>query len=679
MMLLSKQSKLVYCSAVIIVTTIAAFSPSIHNGFTNWDDPQYVMENPDIRGFSPDHVVKQFSWITTGNFHPLTMLTYMVDFAISGLHPAGYHLTNLIFHILNSLIVFAFIVALSKNLLVGFLTAMFFAVHPLRVESVAWIAERKDVVSSFFFFLSLWTYVKFREKRKPRFYFGCLVLFVLSLLAKPMAVSLPFVFLLIDYHEENKLNPKAIIEKWPFFAVAVFFSVLAYITQLQCGALSARTVLPFSQRVALPFFGILFYLYKTAVPLHLCAFYPYDYGGFSAHPYAYMMAAIGIGAAAFLLSRHSKKAVFGLLFYTITLLPVLQIVPIGTCIAAERYAYVPMIGIYYLIALGGERLLDGTFVKNRAASMGLTVGLGLIFILLAFLTFNRCEVWKDSISLWSDAISVHPSPLAYDNLGNELQKMGRNDEAAVQYRRALSIAPDDPGALCNLGGLKLDNGKVDDAIALFRKSIACYPGFPDAHINLGNVLMSRGKTDEAVAEYRTALKINPRSAEGLYNFGTALLELGRNEEAIVNLQKALERDPGHTRARLNLGTALLKTGRTAEAIVQYREALERGPDNEEALENLGIAYMSAGRLMDAIACLRQAAAINPLKIAVFNDLGTAFLRNGQVDSALCAARKAMALARTSGQEALAKGIGQKIDEMEQARGDVQGGHGPAGH
>ena len=390
--------------------------------------------------------MKQFSWIM-GNFHPLTMLSYMVDFSISRLNPAGYHITNLLFHILNSLILFAFLSVLSKNRLVGFLAALLFAIHPLRVESVAWISERKDVLYSFFLFLSLWSYVRFLENREQRFYFGSLVLFVLSLLAKPMAVTLPLLLLLMDYHAEKKLNVGAVVEKWPFFAVAALFTVIAYVAQSHFDAFSARTVLLFSQRISLPFFGILFYLYKTAVPLHLCAFYPYDCGGFSAYPYMYPIAAIGIGAAAFLLARRSRKAVFGLLFYAIALLPVLQIVPLGTFSAAERYTYVPMIGIYYLIALGSERLLRETAIQSRLIRGSFAVGLGLIFFLLAVLTFKRCEVWKDSISLWSDAVAVHPSPLACDNLGNELQKQGRNSEAAVQYRKALAIAPDDPNMM----------------------------------------------------------------------------------------------------------------------------------------------------------------------------------------------------------------------------------------
>jgi tetratricopeptide (TPR) repeat protein len=591
------------------------------------------------------------------------MLTYMADFTFFGLSPAGYHLTNLIFHVLNGLIVFAFIAALSRNNHVGFLTAMFFAVHPLRVESVAWVAELKDVLSSFFMLLSLWAYVKFLEDRRQRWYFSSLVLVVLSLLSKPMAVSLPFVFLLIDYHSEKKLNVRSIVEKWPFFALAVIFSMIAYFAQSHSGALSEQTVLPLMQRIALPFFGVLFYLYKTVVPVHLCAFYPYEYGGLFEYPYGYIVAATGIGAAAFFLARHSKKALFGLLFYLVTLLPVLQIVPIGTGIAAERYSYVPMIGIYYLIALGGERLLRGAISTNRAVRIGFSAGLGAVFLLLAFLTFKRSEVWRDSVSLWSDAVAVCPSPLAFDNLGNELQRLGRNDEALVQYRRALAIFPNDPFARCNIGNYLLDCGKTNEAVAEYRRAIANNPNLPDAHINLGNALMISGKTDEALTEYLAALKLNPNSAEGWYNFGTALLQLDRTGEAIVNLRKALELAPDHSGAHNNLGAALLKTGSTNESIIEFRKALESSPNYEEALENLGLAYLKSDRAEDAIACFRRASVINSSKITVLNDLGNAFLRNGEVDSALCVERTALALAQATGQDTLATEIGRIIEKI----------------
>ena len=443
------------------------FPPSLQNGFTNWDDDLYVTKNQSIQGFSLNHLEKQFS-SAIGYYQPVTMITYMIDFCVYGLHPAGYHATNLLFHILNSLIVFALIIVLSKNELVGFLTALFFAVHPLRVESVAWIAERKDVVSSFFFFSALWFYVNFWEKKQWRWYCGCLALFALSLLSKPMAVTLPLILLLIDYQNGRKLNARAVVEKWPFFVTAALFSLAAYITQSHYGALATQLNAPILQRVALPFFGIFFYLYKSFIPLHLCVFYPGNYGGFSAHPLVYPILATAVGAAAFFLGRKYNKVVFGLLFYCVTLLPVLQIVPIGGFIAAERYTYVPMIGIYYLIALGSEQLLRKMEQQHRALRSVVIAGLCSIIFVLAFLTFERCKVWKDSVSLWSDAISVHPSPLAYNNLGLGLAMTGRTTEAIPEFRKALEMDPEDAGNHTNFADVLIKSGRVDEAIFHYR-------------------------------------------------------------------------------------------------------------------------------------------------------------------------------------------------------------------
>jgi len=282
-----------WCYVIIVVVTAVAFSPIMQNGFTNFDDNQYVTGNQSIQGFSLNHIARQFS-SNVGNFHPLTMMTLMADYSMYGLNPVGYHLTNLLFHMVNSLIVFALAAALTKSNFAALFAALLFAVHPLRVESVAWVSERKGVVSTFFYLLSLWVYLKFSATKQWRLYICCLAFFVLSLLAKQVAVSLPLVLLLIDYLNNRRITARAAVEKWPFFVIAALFAVTVYGTQSQYGALAVQANMPLLQRVALPFYGILFYLYKTVVPLHLCAYYPYN-PAFSDHAVLYPVLAIAAG------------------------------------------------------------------------------------------------------------------------------------------------------------------------------------------------------------------------------------------------------------------------------------------------------------------------------------------------------------------------------------------------
>jgi protein O-mannosyl-transferase len=660
--------------AILVVITFIAFSPVLKNDFTNWDDDVYVTENPSIQGFSLHNVAKQFS-SSIGYYSPLTMLTYMADFSMFRLHAAGYHFTSLLFHIFNALIVFALIARLSKNRFVGFLTALLFAIHPLRVESVAWISERKDVVSTFFFFLSLFIYTRYLEKRQRRFFFGCLAMFVCSLLSKPMAVSLPFVLVLIDYLVDKKPTAEVFMEKWPFFALSFGVSVLSYVTQSNYDAILD---VPFTQRISLPFFGVLFYLYKTVVPFYLSALYNTDCGGFFTFSLLFPLMAIVVGAAVFFLARHSKKAVFGIVFYLITLLPVLQIIPIGSALVADRYTYVPMIGLYFLVAIGIGGLLRGSVVKNRAMRGMLTAAFCLIIVLFIDLTFKRCGIWKDSFTLWSDTIRRNPSEIAYCNLGTAVLKAGRGSEAIALYRKALSIDPAlqlSPNyylGYYNLGSALLQTGAQTEAVVHLRKALELNPHYAVAHDNLGIALLQTGKTQEGIDHLRKAIELKADYANAHYNLGTTLAQTGRADEGLVHLAKAVDINPNYAAAHDNLGRVLLQTGRIDEAIVHLRKAVDIDPTNAERFLNLGRVYMLAGVPEKAIPCFKQSIAINPSQIFPFTNLSDAFLQTGQIDSAKAAAAKAVTVAESMHNDTLVREIGENIKAIEASRHSASG-------
>lgn len=667
----------VVCCAIIVSLTVSAFSPALKNGFTNWDDHQYITANPDIKAITPRTVLKVFSSSYVGNYQPVTMLTYMIDYKLFRLHAAGYHFTSIFFHVLNGVLVFWLIYELSGSYLVSFLTAALFAVHPLRVESVAWIAERKDVVASFFYFSSLILYIlytRFLRRRKSGAYYGCLAAFFLALLSKPMAVSLPLVLLLVDYLKERKINAKTIREKLPFVALTTAFSILTIITQLHEGAIREHSVI--AQRIEVPFFGLIFYLIKTVAPVHLSALYPVDFSFFRGYGFLYPLLTIIIGFCVFRFSRNAKSVRFGVLFFILTILPVLQIVPVGDGIVANRYTYLPMIGMYYIAAIGVRKLLDYAGKRSLALRGVIMGGFGLILGVCGLLTYERCKVWSNSVSLWNDVLSRFPgNAIANNSLGQALYEIGRTDEAIDHFRRALASNHADADIYLNIGTALVQTGRIDEGIASFRRALVINHNSVDAHLNLGNVLVQTGRIDEGIASFRRVLAINNNCVDAHLNFGTALVQIGRIDEGIEHFRSAVRINPGNAVAQYDLGGALSQAGRTGEAAACFHQALELGssdntllmnlgtlflndgqPDQaivaaHKALENnpgffdahvmLGAALMQSGKFADAIVRFQRAVSISPADANVRNYLGTAFVHLGRIEEAIPCFMKAL--------------------------------------
>ncbi len=408
-----------YCG-IIAAITFVVFLPSINNDFANIDDDYYVVNNPDIRGISLHNLEKVFTSKYVDNYQPLTILTYMVEYHFFQLKPNVYHATNLLLHIINCLLVFALAYALSGQYFLSLLVTLLFAIHPMRVESVAWIAERKDVLSSLFYFLSLLLYTKYLKKEKKTLYYLCGVSLLFSLLSKPMAVSQPFVLLLIDYISNKKFDIKMLLAKVPFFVIAALFAFIALFTQKVSLPSLEYSSLSMLQRICVPFYGLVFYVFKTIIPVNLCSYYPFPAASDSAMSFklfASPFLVIGAFAAVYYFRAYSKRLVFGSLFFLITILPVLQIVPIGGAIVAERYTYVPMIGIYFIFATFLTFLVEKKFIKNKIVKTGLIVGLGISLLTFACISRDRCGIWKDGFSLWNDVIAKYPVAIAYTGRG----------------------------------------------------------------------------------------------------------------------------------------------------------------------------------------------------------------------------------------------------------------------
>lgn len=611
------------CLALIAVN-VAVYAPVVHHEFTNYDDPEYVRLNPHLSG---GLTWRNISWaLTTGYqsyWHPLTWMSHMLDVQLYGLNPGPHHATNLLLHIANTILLLGLLHRMTGALGRSAFVAGLFAVHPLQVESVAWVSERKTLLSTLLWMLTLWAYVDYA--RRPRFarYLIVLFLFALGLMAKPMLVTLPFVLLLLDYwplrrvplgtppSENQRPVSQLVLEKLPLLALAITSSVVTIVTQQRVGAVAGLDVLPLSSRIANALVAYTAYLGKMLWPARLAVFYPFQtlpaWQVAGAVAVLVVVSALVLRAAA----RHSYLLV-GWLWFLGTLVPVIGLVQAGTQSMADRYAYIPFIGLFIMVAWGVPDLLAarraiaatksrsdattgrggdwGDAAKNRRGlrrmplrEVALPVAAALVILLCAIRAAGQVRYWQDSSTLWTHALAVTTDNYrAHNNLGNALADQGKVSEAIAQYSEALRILPNFVDAHSNLGIVLADQGRLDEAIAHYREALRGYPGFAEAHLNLGAALASERKIGEAITEYSQALRIRPDYADAHYNLANALASQGKIDEAIAHYREAVSISPGFALAHSNLGMLLARQGKVGQAIPEFSEALRINPNDPTA-------------------------------------------------------------------------------------------------
>jgi tetratricopeptide (TPR) repeat protein len=538
----------------------------------------------------------------------------MLEYHFFQLDPQAYHLTNLLLHCSNGVLVFLLISSLSGNFLVGLVVSLLFAIHPLRVESVAWIAERKDVLASLFYLLSLIWYVRYLKTGGRRFFYFCMVSFLLSLLSKPMAVTLPLIMLLIDYLNDKKPDIKALVEKVPFFAVAVVFGVITILTQRDLEHVLDYPSLTLVQRTFVPFYGTAFYLLKSFVPVNLCAYYSFTSAldsGMHLSMFASAFLVAGIAAAVYYSRRYSKTAVFGSLFFLINLLPVLHLVPFGDAIVAERYTYIPMIGIVFIVAEAGAfalRKMAGNKPVLKAAAAAVV---GALVILFTFMTRERCAVWKDGISLWNDVIKKFPSAAAYVNRGVAYSSLNDNSNALEDYNQALRLNPNSFYAYNNRGVIYKKKGDYDRAIKDYDSSIALNPDYAAAYCNRAFIQIVRGAVDEAIKDCCRAISLNPKFADAFNNLGIAHCKKSSYDRGIENYSRAIELNNHYFEAYYNRGLAYRYKGELGPAIEDFSRliAFNCAKFMPQAFYSRGLAYEARGDYSSAHADLKRACAL----------------------------------------------------------------------
>ena len=633
--------------ALVALITFVVFSPALQNGFVNWDDLETLVENQNFRGLTWSHLRWMFTTFHMGHYQPLSWLTFSLDYLVWGMDAFGFHLTNILLHAANA-VLFYFITlrllaiatapissAAILELASGF-SALVFAIHPLRVESVAWATERRDVLSGFFLLLTLLCYLKAvgpgtNDTSGRRWITGSVVLYVFSLLSKASGMTLPLVLLVMDVYPLHRLRGgigqwfcadarRVWLEKLPFCIAALAAGAVALAAQQKAGALVSTETHDLTGRLVQGLYGTSFYIVKTLLPTNLAPLYEIPSDLYSFQWRVILAAAVFLlFSVVFFLARYRwQAAVVGWLVYLLLLAPVLGVAQAGLQLVADRYSYLScMVWAILFASLFihlWRRSADGV---GQAGVTALFIAIPLFVLFsLGGLTWRQTQIWQDSERLWNHALAVSPSSMAHfhvgrfavqrgdlaeaenhlrraieinptndviqSNLALVLARQGNLSDATVHFYRALKINPADPATLNNMGITLAQQGKLDEAIQHFRRALEIRPGDASGHANLANVMLARGDMDGALKHLRFAIEIDPADAENHYNLAMVLARHGNLAEATQHLRRVVALKPGDAAAANNLAITLAKQGELGEAAQRFEDALGIDPNLAEA-------------------------------------------------------------------------------------------------
>ena len=538
--------------AGLLVAVLIVYAPALTLGFVNFDDPQYVLDNPHVRsGVTWNGIVWAATATYAGNWHPVTWVSHMTDVQLYGVSPRGHHATSVVLHVLNTLLLFGLFSRMTAQPLRSAVVAGLFGVHPLHVESVAWVAERKDVLSGFFAMLTLWAYVRYVDTGSRTRYGLVALFFVLGLASKPMLVTLPFVLLLLDVWPLARPREfrALVLEKVPLFVCALASAGVTYLAQQSAGAVRAFETLPAGRRLVNAILTYLSYIGQMIWPVNLAPLYPYAPGESVLQVAVAALTLIGLTVLALRAPTRYAYATVGWLWYLGMLVPVIGLIQVGSQPMADRYTYLPLIGLFIAIVWGLPDLLQRAPARRHV----LTAAATAVTVVSMVLARQQVAVWANSVDLWEHTLQVtHDNYRAHNNLAHALVAAGKSQEAFSHYEAALRINPDSV----------------------------------EAHTGIGAILVPAGRLDEAIAHYRQALRVNPTDAITLANLGGALAEQGQVAEAETHLRAAVAAAPDLPQARSYLGVTLAKQGRTSEAIEHLARMTELQPDDVVARRHL---------------------------------------------------------------------------------------------
>jgi tetratricopeptide (TPR) repeat protein len=653
---------------VIVAATLVAYEPIRHNGFVNYDDDKYITENPVIKsGITRQSAIEVFKphyfmW------HPLTTFTNMLDCQLFGLNPLGHHLVSLTLHIVNSLLLFWILVNLTGTMWASAFVAAVFALHPLQVESVAWASERKTVLSGLFWFLTIAAYVHYTKQPRLRRYLLVLLIFGLCIMTKPTVVTLPLVLLLLDYWPLGRFgkHPQAhlLIEKIPLLVLSAALSAITFIVQQEGGAVKTLERMPLDFRVANTFIAYIRYIGKLIAPCRLAVFYPLPYTNFpidTAVVCAILF--ILITAVSIYFGLRRRYVIMGWLWYVGTLVPVIGLVQSGDQAIADRYMYLPMLGLLFIGVWTVKELFSRRFFEKVIITALATAAL----VSAVIITRTQVSYWQNSKTLFEHTLKVtENNTIAENSMGCILYNEGNYSEAEKHLRNSVKICPPYFDAQSNLGKVLLAQGKLDEAIGCFTKLLPANKTIEDLHYNLAMALSRQKKYDEAIRHLAAVIEINPRYLDAREKMGALMLVTGRIDESIRYLNEAMETSTDKVNIYAGLGMAYIRAGKKDLAIENLTKAVELKSDDGIILNGLSWLLATRGEVNaadanKAIEYARRACEKTEYKNAAFIDtLAAAYAAGGKFEEAVITAQKAIDAARATGQVALVEKIQERL-------------------
>ncbi len=628
-----KKYKVIIFSALVLLTlTSLAMFPSLFGGFLNWDDPTYVTANADIFNLSISNIKKIFSSFYCGTYVPLTVLTFTVEYYFVQLNPFLYHLDNLILHLANTILVFWFILLIfqpKKNenckqkttssalkmstskvdlsIVIAFIVALLFGIHPLHVESVAWVTERKDTLYAFFYLASLIVYLKYLKSKiklhppnplqrgtKSNLIFFAFLLFCFSLLSKSMAVTLPVIMVLIDYLLHRKITFKTIFEKIPFFVCSIIIGLIAIYGQRDAKGMLGQEL--FSDRVILVCYDLMFYIWKTFVPTNLSAVYSKTALGYLC--VISILATIIIISGTLFSLKKTRKILFGLAFFIITIAPTLS--GVGAMRIADRFHYVPSIGLFFLVALFLVWLFKK---KNKAIRFAIFIGFVSVITLFSVLTYKRCYIWKNDLNLWNDTINkTSDSSLAFICRGNVYMDNFQYTNAILDYNRALAINPRKANVYGSRGMAYQSLNKFPEALDDYSMVLAINPNNMEALFNRAMLFKNMNAFKEGIVDFSRAIQLDTNKKTSLISYksrGLMYAKSGDTKSALQDFSKVIELEPNNLTNYYQRGLAYNHLGQYKNAITDFNHILVSNPNDGNALNNRGIAFMKLKKIKEA--------------------------------------------------------------------------------
>ena len=591
---------------MLILVTFLTYRDGMKNGFTNWDDPTYVLENKQVKNPGPETVSYFFTHPSASNYHPLTMISLSIDYyntqkpdkttaATLDMDASRFHTTNIILHILNVILVFFFIWLLSgKRIITGTIVALLFAIHPMHVESVAWIAERKDVLYTFFFLAGLISYLFYIRNNRILYFICAGLLFILSLLSKPAAVVFPLILIIIDYYLKRKFILKSAIEKVALLLFSIGFGLTTFLIQSK-DAIANFSTFSIFQRLLFASYGFVMYIWKLMVPANLSEFYAYptlsQTGYLPVIYYILPVVVILLAGLAWYSRRYSRVISFGLLFYFISIVLVLQFISVGSALMSDRYSYVPSIGLFFIIGYYSDWLF-----QKRAKAFQILKYAGLLVLViytvfLIRLTYDKVKVWKNTETLWTDVIQNNPFvEVAHKNRGNYYAGKNQTDLALIDYDVLMQMHTKDAKIYSNLGNIYGLRGEVDKALEAYGKSILLDSNAYDIYLNRGVTLARAQRFTESIRDFEKALKLNPEGPEVLQVLAYALLDNHQPDKALGYFNTLIGINRQNDEFFLKRGLCYYQLKKYEEALADYNQCFAINPSNGMVLVNISILY-----------------------------------------------------------------------------------------